>query len=136
MMEDDNISASVFPDHDAIAGIAAAELAALPDVFRVCVENIVFHVQDFADAEITAEMKLESPYDLLGLYVGVPMDLAGMGDVTQDLDRIFLYRQPLLAYTAETGEALSQVVRHVLVHEIGHHFGFSDDDMEALETAQ
>jgi predicted Zn-dependent protease with MMP-like domain len=78
-------------------------------------------------------MGLETEFDLLGLYRGVPLDLAEAAGSRQDLDMIFLYRRPLLDYWCETGEDLAHLVRHVLIHEIGHHFGFSDDDMEALE---
>ena len=78
-------------------------------------------------------MQLASPFDLLGLYQGVSLAEKSSADAPQDLDRIFLYRRPILDYWCETGEDLAHVVRRVLIHEIGHHFGLSDDDMEALE---
>ena len=123
------------PDHDTIAEIAARELAALPAEFRSLVTNVAFLVQDFPDAEILADFDLDSPYDLLGLYSGIALPHASLLDMPSDIDRIFLYRQPLLTYVKETGEDLADTVRHVLIHEIGHHFGFSDEDMEAIEAS-
>ena len=79
-------------------------------------------------------MKLESPYELLGLYRGVSLDEKSVSESPQDVDMIFLYRAPLLDYWCETGEDLSHLIRHVLIHEIGHHFGFSDADMEKIES--
>ena len=79
-------------------------------------------------------MKLESPYELLGLYRGVSLDEKSVSESPQDVDMIFLYRTPLLDYWCETGEDLSHLIRHVLIHEIGHHFGFSDADMEKIES--
>lgn len=118
---------------DAIARIAAQELARLPAPFRRMIGDVAFMVQEFPDEDVIEDMELESPYDLLGLYSGISLDHASMLNVAQDLDRVFLYRQPLLLYVKETGEDLADAVRHVLIHEIGHHFGFSDDDMEAIE---
>jgi len=123
------------PDHDEIAVIAARELAALPEAFRSLVSNVSFLVQDFPDADIVADFDLDSPYDLLGLYSGIALTEASVFDTPADIDRIFLYRQPLLTYVNETGENLADTVRHVLIHEIGHHFGFSDEDMEAIEAS-
>jgi predicted Zn-dependent protease with MMP-like domain len=80
-------------------------------------------------------MGLESPFDLLGLYRGVDLAHKGVGQVSSDIDHIFLYRRPLLDFWCESGEDLTHVVRHVLIHEIGHHFGLSDDDMERIEEA-
>ncbi|MGY9002764.1 MAG: metallopeptidase family protein, partial [Rhodospirillales bacterium] len=73
-------------------------------------------------------------YDLLGLYQGISLDQKSVSDPVPDMDMIFLYRQPILDYAEQTGEAVIRVVRHVLIHEIGHHFGFSDDDMERIEN--
>jgi predicted Zn-dependent protease with MMP-like domain len=81
-------------------------------------------------------MELESPFDLLGLYRGVSLDNKSVMATPSDLDMIYLYRRPLLDYWCESGEDLAHLVRHVLIHEIGHHFGFSDDDMEAIEAGQ
>jgi predicted Zn-dependent protease with MMP-like domain len=118
-----------------IEAIARTELARLPEPFRRHVRDVIVHVEDFCDAEIEREMGLDSPFDLLGLYQGVSLSQKSVVDAPQDLDRIFLYRRPMLDYWCETGEALDHVVRHVLIHEIGHHLGFSDDDMERIEAA-
>ncbi|MBJ7417685.1 MAG: metallopeptidase family protein, partial [Niveispirillum sp.] len=86
------------------------------------------------DEETEREMGLESPFDLLGLYRGVGMPWQSVTQPRLEPDLIFLYRRPILDYWCETGEDLDHLVRHVLIHEIGHHFGFSDADMEALEA--
>ena len=80
-------------------------------------------------------MNLQSPFDLLGLYRGVPINDRGMGLIASDIDMIFLFRRPILDYWCETGEELSDIIRHVMIHEIGHHFGLSDEDMERIEAA-
>jgi predicted Zn-dependent protease with MMP-like domain len=97
----------------------------------------VIKVEDFPDEETEREMALESPFDLLGLYRGVPVGHgAELGPPRQDVDMIFLYRRPLLDYWCETGEPLDDLVRNTLIHEIGHHFGYSDDDMDAIEFGE
>jgi predicted Zn-dependent protease with MMP-like domain len=116
--------------------LADQVLAALPPTFLRQMGTVVVHVVDFPDEETEEEMDLESPFDLLGLYRGVDLPHQSVHDVRTSLDAIFLYRRPLLDYWCETGEDLAQVVRHVLIHEIGHHFGFSDDDMERIEAAE
>ena len=88
---------------------------------------------DFPNGIVMREMALESPYDLLGLYQGVPISERSVSNVRHDIDMITLYRWPLLDYWLEKNEHLEDVVRHVLIHEVGHHFGFSDDDMENIE---
>jgi predicted Zn-dependent protease with MMP-like domain len=117
-----------------IERIADAALRTIPQELLSHVGNVVIQVEDFPDEETEQEMALESPFDLLGLYRGVDLLRKSIGDAPQSLDMIFLYRRPLLDYWCETGEDLTDLVRHVLIHEIGHHFGFSDDDMEAIEA--
>ena len=97
--------------------------------------DVVIRVEDFCDAETESEMGLDSPFDLLGLYQGVSVGQKSVTGIVQDLDRIFLYRRPMLDYWCESGEPLQSIVRHVLIHEIGHHFGFSDDDMDRIERS-
>jgi predicted Zn-dependent protease with MMP-like domain len=116
--------------------IARRALATIPEELRRHVTNVVIGVEDFPDAEVEEEMALESPFDLLGLYRGVSLDRKSVSDVSATPDMIFLYRRPLLDYWCETGEDLADVVRHVLIHEIGHHFGFSDEDMERIEDGE
>ena len=122
------------PSLDDLAALAETALASIPDELRAHVGNVVLRVDDFPDDEIERDMELESPFDLLGLYRGIDMLHKSIVDPRPQVDMIFLYRRPLLDYWCETGDDLTAVVRHVLIHEIGHHFGFSDDDMDALEA--
>ena len=103
----------------------------LPEEFRNLTTGIVFRVDDFPDAGTKREMGLQSPFDLMGLYSGVPIGEKDSGMQTGP-NMIFLYRRPLLDYWCETEENLTDLVRHVLIHEIGHHFGLSDEDMERI----
>lgn len=116
-----------------IADIGRRELAHLPEEFRRFVTDLPIHVEEFPDEQTEVEMELDSPFDLLGLYRGVSIDRKSFLDSPADLDMIFLYRRPILDYWAETGEDLNDIVRHVLIHEIGHHFGLSDEDMARIE---
>ncbi len=113
--------------------LAYEALTTIPDELRRHVGGVVIRVEDFPDDEIAAEMELESPFDLLGLYTGVSLDRKSISDTPAGLDMIFLYRRPILDYWCESGETLARLVRHVLIHEIGHHFGFSDEDMARIE---
>ena len=113
--------------------IASIELARIPETLRRHVCNVVVVVEEFPDEETEDEMDLESPFDLLGLYRGVALPFQSVLNVRTSPDMIFLYRRPILDYWCETALDLHAVVRHVLIHEIGHHFGFSDDDMDRIE---
>ena len=121
------------PTLDDIETLAREALTVIPDALRRHIEGVVIRVQDFPDEEICREMALESKFDLFGLYSGVSLDHEEAVGTRQDVNIIFLYRRPLLDCWSDTGEELAHLVRHVMIHEIGHHFGFSDDDMEALE---
>lgn len=121
------------PSISDIAEMAEAAIETIPQQLRRHAGNIAFHVQEFPDNEVQVAMKLPSPYDILGLYSGVSINHQSLVDTHEDLDRIFLYRRPILEYWCETGETLNSIIRHVLIHEIGHHFGFSDEDMERIE---
>lgn len=123
------------PSLDDLEQIARAQLASIPELFRRHVRDVVIRVEEFCDEDVEAEMGLESPFDLLGLYRGVSLDRKSVAASAADLDMIFLYRRPILDYWCETGIDLNSIVRHVLVHEIGHHFGLSDDDMDRIENA-
>lgn len=122
------------PSLDDIAALGREALASIPQDLRRHVGNVPIMVEEFPDEQTEVEMDLESPFDLLGLYRGVSLDRRSVADVLTGVDMIFLYRRPILDYWCETGEDLSDVVRHVLIHEIGHHFGLSDEDMERLEN--
>jgi predicted Zn-dependent protease with MMP-like domain len=115
--------------------IASEQLASIPEKFREHFQDVVICVQEFCDEEVEARMGLESPFDLLGLYHGVSLDRISVAASASDLDMIFLYRRPILDYWCETGEDLAHIVRHVLIHEIGHHFGLSDEDMDRIENS-
>ena len=119
-----------------IESLAQQALATIPEELRRHVGAVVIRVEEFPDEETEEEMELETPFDLLGLYRGVAMPQQSVFATRNDVDMIFLFRRPLLDYWCETGEDLAAVVRHVLIHEIGHHFGFSDDDMERIEAAE
>lgn len=121
------------PTIEAFEKIARAEIKTMPDEMARHVRDVVIRVADFPDQDVREEMAVESPYDLLGLYQGVSIDRKSVSETPQDVDMIFLYRMPILVYCEETGEGLIHVVRHVLIHEIGHHFGFSDEDMDRIE---
>lgn len=123
------------PSLEQIAALAEQALRTIPASLRQHVTNLLITVEDFPDDETVVEMKLDSPFDLLGLYRGVSLDRKSVQDSGAEPDMVFLYRRPLLDYWCETGESLAHVVRHVLIHEIGHHFGFSDDDMDAIERS-
>jgi len=109
---------------------------ALPGEFRSVVGNLAIQIVDFADRETLDHMDIASPYNLLGLYHGVGLPFKSVMQVPYGPDMVFLYRVPILAYARAEGQPVSEVIRHVLIHEIGHHFGFSDEDMEAIEAGE
>jgi predicted Zn-dependent protease with MMP-like domain len=123
------------PTADDIAGLAERALAAIPRRLRTHVSNVGITIEEVADDATLDEMGIESEWDLTGLYRGTPLHLRSVGDVARGPDRIFLYREPILLEWIETGEDLYRLVRNVLVHEIAHHFGFSDAEIEALEQS-
>ena len=118
-----------------IEEIARSAYLTIPEDLRDHAKDVVIHVMDFPDEAVCREMRLRSPFDLLGLYQGIPVGDKESGGTPADIDRVFLYRRPILDFWCEGEDDLETVVRHVLIHEIGHHFGFSDADMEALEAA-
>jgi len=117
-----------------IDSLARAALNVLPPELRTFTEGVIVQVEEFPDDDVCQEMELESPFDILGLYQGVSLAEKRIEASGGTPDLVFLYRRPILDYWCETGEDLAHIVRHVLIHEIGHHFGFSDDDMETLEA--
>ncbi|MEK9280466.1 MULTISPECIES: metallopeptidase family protein [unclassified Bradyrhizobium] len=106
----------------------------LPAHFRKLCEGVIIRVDDFPTDEVLDEMDCESEFDLLGLFQGVGLPQQSFGDVARLPNMVWLYRRPILDYWAEHDETIGHIVRHVLIHEIGHHFGLSDDDMAAIEA--
>ena len=123
------------PDAAAIERLADAAIARMPELFRRHLEGVVVRVEDFAEEDVLRELGIEEPFELTGLYTGRPV-----GEQSSMLSgelpaMIHLYRRPLLDEWAETGVSLEDLITHVIVHEAGHHFGFSDADMHAIEDA-
>ncbi len=114
--------------------MAAAGWDKLPAEFRQMCGDVVIRVEDFATDDILDEMGIEDPFDLTGLYQGVSLDKQSVSDAPQGPDMVFLYRRPIIDEWSGSDEELGHLITHVLVHEIGHHFGFSDEDMEGIET--
>lgn len=106
----------------------------LPTRFRALTGDLLIRIEDFPTDEVLDSLGIESPFGLLGLYTGVDLARKSVMDVSPLPDMVFLYRRPILDYWAEHEDTLGAIVAHVLVHEIGHHFGLSDDDMERIET--
>ena len=124
---------SLAPDAERIEDMARAVIASLPPEFSAHVGDIRLIVQDFASEAILAEMGIDDPFDLTGLYTGRPLGEPAMtGDMPPT---IHLFRRPLLDEWVDTGVSLEALIAHVVIHEIGHHFGLSDADMHALEDA-
>ena len=118
-----------------IDALAQAAVERLPDQFRRFLTDVLLRVEDFPDADVMAEMDLETEFDILGLYQGRHVGLKGDVFTGALPDIIFLYRRPLLEEWCETGESLEALVTNTIVHEVGHHFGLSDADMERIEAA-
>ena len=127
------MTARVPPSLAEIEALANDALATIPDLFKQHLGPLVIRVEEFPDEETEAAMELDSPFDILGLYRGVALPHQSVSAPRTEIDMVFLYRRPILDYWCETGEDLAAVVRHVLIHEIGHHLGFSDEDMERIE---
>jgi len=114
--------------------IADAAYRRLPGRFRALTDELLIRVEDFPTDEVLDSLGIESAFDLLGLYSGVDLARKSVMDIASLSDMVFLYRRPILDYWAEHEETLGHIVTHVLVHEIGHHFGLSDEDMAAIEA--
>lgn len=118
-----------------IEALAHEAFAALPEAFRARCDGVTIHVEDFPDDATLMEMGCETEFDLLGLFRGVGLAQSGEVETGRMPNAVWLYRRAILDYWAEHDEALGALVTHVLVHEIGHHFGLSDDDMARIEAA-
>ena len=132
-MKSDRLKAPSLADFEALADEA---YKSLPEEFRALCKSLVIKVDDFPDEETLREMECESGFDLLGLFRGIGLAQAEASPQSgQFPNMIWLYRRPILDYWAEHDETLGSIIRHVFIHEVGHHFGLSDADMEALEKA-
>lgn len=126
-----NALAPSLADFEVLAQIAWNKL---PAEFRSLAGDIVIRIEDFATDDILDDLEIEDPFELTGLYHGVSLGRKSVSDPTPEPDIVFLYRRAILDEWATGEEELGHLVAHVLIHEIGHHFGFSDDDMEAVEA--
>ena len=116
-----------------IEALARASLRRLPEPFAAHLKDVVLTVEDLADEATLSEMGIEDPFELTGLYHGLPVGDKSVEHSGMLPDRIFLYRRAILDEWAAEGESLEHLVHHILVHEVGHHFGLSDEAMHALE---
>ena len=123
------------PSLSDVESLASEAYARLPEHFRNLCQNLVIRVEDFPTDEVLESMRAESEFDLLGLFqgVGLPFQSDAVPEMMPNM--IWLYRRPILDYWAEHEDTLGEIVTHVLVHEIGHHFGLSDEDIEAIEAS-
>ncbi len=119
-----------------IEALAREALSRLPTRFRQWLDPVPIRVEEFADHETLADLGIDHPLDLMGLYRGVGLGTRDAGGGGAEVDMIFLYRRAILDYWCESGESLGHVVGHVLIHEVGHHFDLSDDDMARIENGQ
>ena len=134
-MTSDPLSGLTAPTLADIERLADDAFAKLPPEFRALCGEVIIRVDDFPTDEVLEELEAETPFDLLGLFhgVGLAQDMA-VAETGRMPNTIFLYRRPILDYWAEHDETLGHLIAHVLIHEIGHHFGLSDEDMEAIEA--
>jgi predicted Zn-dependent protease with MMP-like domain len=126
-----NASAPTLADFEVLA---AAAWERVPSEFRAKGADVLIRVEDFATDDVLQSLGIGNPFELLGLYHGVSLNHKSVMDLPRQPDMVFLYRRPILEEWAESGETLDDLITHVLVHEIGHHFGYSDADMSRIET--
>lgn len=121
------------PDLDTFQALTEAAYEGLPEAFRQAAGRITIHVQDFADPDVLADMGIDNPMQLTGLYHGIPKIHDSVTFPAPEHARIFLYRRPLLAELETRPDVtLEELIEHVVIHELGHHFGWSDDEMHRL----
>lgn len=123
------------PSLDEIEALAVEAYRRLPEKFRLLCEGLIIRVEDFPTDDVLNDMRLESEFDLLGLFHGIGLPFQSESAPAPMPNMIWLYRRPILDYWAEHDETLGAIITHVLVHEIGHHFGLSDEDMDAIEAS-
>ena len=123
------------PSLDEMDTIANDIFVSLPETFRAMCAGVVIRIDDFPTDDVLDTMNADSEFDLLGLFQGIGLPFRSVEEIAPMPNMIWLYRRPILDYWAEHDDTLGDIIRHVLIHEIGHHFGMSDEDMEALEAA-
>lgn len=129
-------TSALAPSLDDIAALAEAAFAALPEPFRGLAGETLVRIEDFADEATLDALGIEDAFELTGLYQGVDLARRSVLDVAPERAVVTLYRRPILDEWAERGNVtLEELVSHVLVHEIGHHFGLSDDDIDRVESS-
>jgi predicted Zn-dependent protease with MMP-like domain len=125
---------AIAPDVELIRQLADAAIASLPEPFRTAATLVVLRIEEFADDEILDALEIDDPYELTGLYDGVPLTEKSVADQMQQPDQIFLFRRPILAEWVERGDvSLAELVAHVFIHELAHHVGWSDDDIAKID---
>ena len=123
------------PSLEEMEGLASEAYAALPEQFRALCEGLVIRVEDFPTEEVLEDMRAQTEFDLLGLFQGVGLPFRSESAPEAMPNMVWLYRRPILDYWAEHEDSLGDIITHVLVHEIGHHFGLSDEDMLTIEES-
>jgi predicted Zn-dependent protease with MMP-like domain len=135
MAEDNALHHLTAPTLADLEVLAVDAYARLPNDFRALCTDLVIQIDDFPTDEVVETMGLDGPFDLLGLFQGVGIPFQSASDPPRYPNMVWLYRRPILDYWSEHEETLGAIVTHVLVHEIGHHFGLSDEDMAAIEAS-
>ncbi len=134
MTDAPEIAALTAPDLDAFEALAEAALTAIPEPYRAAARQVAVRVEDFAPPDLLAEMEMEDAFELTGLYDGIPLTEKSVMDQPMGPDTIWLFRRPILDEWADRGNVtLGEMVSHVLVHELAHHFGWSDDDIAHID---
>jgi len=122
------------PDAAQIEALAHAAIADLPLPYRTAAQHIALRIEDFASDDMLAELGVESPFELTGLYDGIPLTEKSVSDQPLQPDMIWLFRRPILDEWAERGNvSIAELVGHVVIHELAHHFGWSDDDIASID---
>lgn len=125
---------SIAPDGEVILDLARAAVEALPEPWRSAAREVALRIEDFAEIDLLEALQIEDPYELTGLYDGVPLTEKSLSDPAPHVDQIFLFRRPILEEWIDRGDvSLSELVTHVLVHELAHHFGWSDDEIARID---